>query len=88
MVGMLLVRREAQVLTITEEGMGRRTRVDEFPLQNRGGRGTLVLPAEVTKTDTERLVEIPDGAAVVEGEFRLPQIQHVPIEPHVAIGLW
>jgi carbon-monoxide dehydrogenase large subunit len=26
--------------------------------------------------------------AVVEGEFRLPQIQHVPIEPHVAVGLW
>ena len=22
------------------------------------------------------------------GEFRLPQIQHVPIEPHVAVGLW
>ena len=30
----------------------------------------------------------PQCAAVVEGEFRLPQIQHVPIEPHVAVGLW
>jgi CO/xanthine dehydrogenase Mo-binding subunit len=27
-------------------------------------------------------------AAVVEGTFRLPQIQHVPIEPHVAVSLW
>ena len=27
-------------------------------------------------------------AALVEGTFRLPQIQHVPIEPHVAVGLW
>jgi CO/xanthine dehydrogenase Mo-binding subunit len=26
--------------------------------------------------------------AVVEGTFRLPQIQHVPIEPHVAVSLW
>jgi DNA gyrase subunit A len=42
-VGMLLVRREAQVLTVTENGMGRRTPVDEFPLQNRGGLGTLAL---------------------------------------------
>jgi DNA gyrase subunit A len=42
-VGMLLVRREAQVLTITEDGMGRRTAVDEFPLQNRGGLGTMAL---------------------------------------------
>jgi CO/xanthine dehydrogenase Mo-binding subunit len=30
----------------------------------------------------------PWCAAIVEGTFRLPQIQHVPIEPHVAVGLW
>ncbi|MGM0670490.1 MAG: DNA gyrase C-terminal beta-propeller domain-containing protein, partial [Gemmatimonadota bacterium] len=42
-VGMLLVRRDAQVLTVTEMGIGRRTPVDEFPLQNRGGMGTLAL---------------------------------------------
>jgi carbon-monoxide dehydrogenase large subunit len=30
----------------------------------------------------------PECAAVVEGTFRLPQIQHVPIEPHVAVSLW
>jgi DNA gyrase subunit A len=43
-VGMLLVRREAQVMTMTEDGYARRTGVDEFPLQNRGGLGTMVLP--------------------------------------------
>jgi CO/xanthine dehydrogenase Mo-binding subunit len=26
--------------------------------------------------------------AIVEGMFRLPQIQHVPLEPHVAVSLW
>jgi carbon-monoxide dehydrogenase large subunit len=30
----------------------------------------------------------PQCAAIVEGTFRLPQIQHVPIEPHVAVSLW
>ena len=30
----------------------------------------------------------PQCAAIVEGTFRLPQIQHVPIEPHVAVALW
>jgi carbon-monoxide dehydrogenase large subunit len=30
----------------------------------------------------------PQCAAIVEQRFRLPQIQHVPIEPHVAVGLW
>ena len=44
-VGMLLVRREAQVLTVTEDGLGRRTPVDEFPRQNRGGLGTRALPS-------------------------------------------
>jgi len=27
-------------------------------------------------------------AAIVEGTFRLPRIQHVAIEPHVAVALW
>jgi len=30
----------------------------------------------------------PRCAAVVEDTFRLPQIQHVPIEPHMAVALW
>ena len=35
----------------------------------------------------------PDSAwahceAIVEGTFRLPQIQHVPLEPHSAVALW
>ena len=30
----------------------------------------------------------PACAAIVEGTFRLPAIQHVPIEPHVAVARW
>ncbi|MGD1992483.1 MAG: xanthine dehydrogenase family protein molybdopterin-binding subunit, partial [Anaerolineae bacterium] len=30
----------------------------------------------------------PSCAAIVEETFRLPHIQHVPIEPHVAVALW
>lgn len=30
----------------------------------------------------------PRCAAIMEGTFRLPQIEHVPIEPHVAVALW
>lgn len=61
-VGMLLVRREAQVLTITADGLGRRTRVDEFPIQNRGGLGTMALPGG---DDAGALVT---ALEVVEGE--------------------
>jgi len=44
-VGMLLIRREATVLTVTEDGMGKRTSVSEFPLQKRGGLGTMAMPS-------------------------------------------
>ncbi|MGD2143060.1 MAG: molybdopterin-dependent oxidoreductase [Anaerolineae bacterium] len=30
----------------------------------------------------------PQCAAIVESTFRLPNIQHVPIEPHAAVALW
>ncbi len=29
-----------------------------------------------------------DCAAIVEGTYKLPQIQHVPIEPHCAVARW
>ena len=61
-VGMLLVRREAHVLTITEDGLGRRTRMEEFPLQNRGGLGTLVL------SGGEEAGALVSALEVVEGE--------------------
>jgi len=44
-VGVVLIRREASVLTLDEGGYGKRTSVSEFPLQKRGGMGTLALPA-------------------------------------------
>jgi len=44
-VGMLLIRREAWVLSVTEDGRGKRTEVGDFPLQKRGGLGTLAVPS-------------------------------------------
>jgi DNA gyrase subunit A len=42
--GMLLIRRDATVLTVSEDGLGKRTPISEFPLQNRGGMGNLAVP--------------------------------------------
>ena len=44
-VGMLLIRRDSTVLTVNEDGIGKRTEVSEFPLQKRGGLGTLAIPS-------------------------------------------
>jgi DNA gyrase subunit A len=64
-VGMVMVRRDASVLTITDRGMGKRTPVSEFPLQKRGGMGTLALPSS---GDVGKLVcgmEVLDGDTVM-----------------------
>ncbi len=42
-VGMVVVRREGSVLTVTRLGMGKRTPVDEYRVQRRGGKGLINL---------------------------------------------
>lgn len=44
-VGMLLIRRDSTVLTVNEDGIGKRTDISDFPLQKRGGLGTLAVPS-------------------------------------------
>ena len=43
-VGMVVIRREAHVMTVTDDGVGKRTSMSEFPLQKRGGMGNLAVP--------------------------------------------
>jgi DNA gyrase subunit A len=42
-IGMVVVRREAALGTITTHGYGKRTRVADYPAQHRGGIGTITL---------------------------------------------
>ncbi len=42
-VGMVMIRRDSAVLTVSEDGSGKRTPVSDFPLQKRGGLGTLAV---------------------------------------------
>ena len=42
-VGMVIVRRGATLLTVTDRGMGKRTDVDEYRTQHRGGKGLINL---------------------------------------------
>jgi DNA gyrase subunit A len=72
-VGMILVRREAQVLTVSEKGWGKRTELSEFPLQKRGGLGTLAAPTSegvgsiigaLEITPTEEVTLVSAGGAV------------------------
>ena len=42
---MLLIRRDSTVLTVSEDGLGKRTTVMDFPLQKRGGVGRMGVPS-------------------------------------------
>jgi len=64
-VGMLLIRREAWVLSVTEDGRGKRTEVGDFPLQKRGGLGTLAVPS---RDGTAPGAAIVSALEVLEGD--------------------
>jgi DNA gyrase subunit A len=61
-VGMVVVRPGSTLLVVTESGMGKRSEVEEYRLQNRGGKG--VINMKVTPK-TGRVVSIK---SVVPGE--------------------
>jgi DNA gyrase subunit A len=42
-VGMVVVRREATLCTVTEQGYAKRTPITDYPVQRRGGMGTITL---------------------------------------------
>ncbi len=76
-IGVILLRRTAFVLTVTEEGWGKRTALDEFPLQNRGGLGTLALPSGSRDGSLVGALEVVGGDEVTVvtaggGVIRIP----------------
>ena len=64
-VGMVLIRREANVLTVSEDAVGKRIPVGEFPLQKRGGMGTLVTSSGGTESRVVAALEILDADMVM-----------------------
>jgi len=61
-VGMVVVRPESTLLVVTERGMGKRSKVDAYRLQRRGGKGVINIK---TSSKTGNVVAIK---AVQEGE--------------------
>ena len=74
-IGLLLIRRDAWVLSVTESGFGKRTEVSDFPLQKRGGLGILATPSEDKNTLVSAL-EVLEGDEVmaVTGGGRVSRI--------------
>ena len=62
---MVPIRRDATILTVTESGRGKRTPVGEFPLQKRGGLGTMVVSSSDDSGDVVCALEVLEGDEVM-----------------------
>jgi DNA gyrase subunit A len=58
---MVVVRRKSTLLVVTEKGMGKRSELDEYRIQHRGGRGIITLKRGPKTGDIVALKEVlPD----------------------------
>ena len=75
----LIVASEGMVLNITENGYGKRTRLEEFPRHNRGGQGVIAIQtserngrvvAAVLVNEQDEIMLITDGGTLVRTRIR------------------
>jgi DNA gyrase subunit A len=60
-IDMVVVRRKSTLLAVTEKGMGKRSELDEYRVQHRGGRGIITLKRAAKTGDIVALKEVlPD----------------------------
>jgi len=73
-VGMILVRRDVEVLTMSAEGWAKRIQLSDFPVQRRGGMGTIVIPLGEALAGALEVVG-QDGVTVVSSSGAVTQIE-------------
>ncbi len=59
-VGMVVVRREGCILTVSELGYGKRSQISDYPVQKRGGQGVLTMKECERNGDVLSLREVVD----------------------------
>jgi DNA gyrase subunit A len=57
-VGMVVIKREATLLCVTEKGLGKCTHIDEYRVQRRGGKGILTVNRTDRTGDVVTLMEV------------------------------
>ncbi len=78
-VGMVVIKREATLLVVTERGLGKCSEVSEYRVQKRGGKGILTLNRTVKTGDVVALMEV-----VAEDELMLMTRQGIAIRIKVS----
>jgi len=81
-IGMVVVAGEATLLVVSEKGMGKRTDVEDYRKQRRGGKGVINIK---TSPKTGKVVAIKDKYGVQHMYAHLDHIA-VKVGDHVAYG--
>jgi len=58
LVGMVVVKREGQILVVTQHGYGKRTRVQDYPVHHRGGKGIVTMRTTPKVGDCLAILEV------------------------------
>jgi DNA gyrase subunit A len=85
MIGMVVVRREATLLVVSEKGYGKRSELSEYRVQKRGGKGIITLKKTEKTGQMVALKEvIPDDELMMITRHGV--IIRVPVEGISVIG--
>ena len=84
-IGMVVIRREATLLVVSENGMGKRSRVSDYRVQKRGGKGIITLKCTQKTGNIIALKEVlpEDGLMMIT---RHGVIIRVPVDGIRVIG--
>jgi DNA gyrase subunit A len=89
-VGMVVVRRDATLCTVTEQGYAKRTAVGEYPVQKRGGMGTITLDVNEKSGNLVAGKELLDGDELMvisaSGAATRLTAEEVPIQGRATQG--
>lgn len=64
-ISMLIPERDAQILTASERGYGKRTAMDEFPRRGRGGQGVIAMVSNERNGKLVGAVQVLDGEEIM-----------------------
>ncbi|UCD16177.1 MAG: DNA gyrase subunit A [Candidatus Zixiibacteriota bacterium] len=64
-IGMVVIRRESTLLSVTENGYGKRTNVADYRITNRGGKGIINIKASERNGRVVAIKEVVDGDELI-----------------------
>tara|TARA_Y100000590_G_scaffold123768_1_gene141628 strand:- start:8935 stop:11394 length:2460 start_codon:yes stop_codon:yes gene_type:complete len=60
-IGMLVIKREGSILVVTDKGFGKRTKIEDYRTQNRGGKGVITIKTTEKVGNLIDIIEAIDG---------------------------